>query len=300
MKKSMTSLWLGLHLLAVPCCFVQMAYAQETLTPEQIEEVADRRVTAEVLKLLDLRKIAGELEYDWPVTPPAYSFADHLDRARKMAMQLALEKYPDTLLLTAKLEAETKFSLLKVGDDVEIRSAKPPHSIYKGRIQAITETAVRIGNSGMIYVQDLDEDTYARFSEERSENRKEQYVRQRTAQVEASRTTMIEEMMPDILERELLADGYIPVNDDKKKPKLYFAQSNWVDKSATLEARAQEKKKELYDERIKSELENLYAFFGYQFDQMTGRWRLVNHVHDFPLTGSKDLKRSFMEKLLGK
>ena len=300
MKKSMASIWLSLQLVAVLCCFSQMAKTEETLTPNQIEEVAERRVTEEVLKLLDLRKIADELGYEWPVTPPAYSFTDHLERARKMAMAMALEKYPDTLIETAKFEAETKFSLLKVGDEVEIKSAKPPHSIYKGRIQAITDKAVRIGNTGVIYAQDLDADTLARFSEERSEARKEQYVRQRAVQVNASRATMVDDVMPGILERELLADGYHPVNEDKKKQRLYFAQSNWVDKSAALEARALETKKEMYDERIKAELEGLYAFFGYQYDQMMGRWRLVNHVHDLPLSGSVDLNRSFMEKMLGK
>ena len=299
MKRSMTSIWLIIHLLAAPCCFFKVASIAETLTSEQIEELADRRVTLAVMKMLDLRKLAGELDYEWPVSPPTYSFAEHLERARKEATAMALEKYPETMILTAKLEAETKFSLLKIGDEVEIKSAKPPHAIYKGRVQAITDKAIRIGNVGFLYKQDIDADTLVRFSEEDCEKRKDQYVKQKTTQVLASRAGVVDEMMPVILEKELLADGYIPVKQSVKKSRMYFSQSNWLDRSAVLEERAQEWKKEKYGELIKPELENLYVSFGYQYDGMAGRWRLLNHIHDFPLSGSVELKRSFMEKIRG-
>ncbi len=52
-------------------------HADNVLTPEQIETLADRCVTAIVQKELDLRQLAGELNFDWPVAPPADTFTDY-------------------------------------------------------------------------------------------------------------------------------------------------------------------------------------------------------------------------------
>jgi len=59
-------------------------------------------------------------------------------------------------------------------------------------------------------------------------------------------------------------------------------------------------KKELYSDKIGEARENLYSSFGYEYDRMAGRWRLVNHVHDLPLSGGAMLERSLWEKLKGR
>ena len=325
MKQTMTSILLSMHLMAVPCCFCLKAAADEILTVEQIEKLADRRVTAEVLKELDLREIATDLKFEWPVTPPSYSFPEHVERAEKNAKALAERRYPDTIVEEAKAEADKLFSVLRVGDEAKIRSTKPPYRVYEGRIQAITDTVVRIGKNGRIFVKDLDDDTLARFTVEGSKAKKEQFVKHVTIRMEANREAFVEENLPAILERELLEDGYAPITlinigrgkagekgrlitedeqslivTDRRKLRLYFSQSNWLDKSAVLQKKAQEEKQALYDEKIKETRENLFKSFGYEFDAMAGRWRLVNRLHDCPLTGTAVVKRSLWQKLRGR
>jgi hypothetical protein len=275
-------------------------HAEDVLTPDQIETLADRCVTAIVQKELDLREIAAELKFDWPVAPPAYTFTDHQERATAQAMAAAKEKYPDSLVEEAKAEAEKRYSVLKVGDHAKLTSNRQPVRVYEGRIQAITDQFIRIGMTGNVSTKDLDVDTLARFSEERSKERKAWFIKQATERMEINRQAMIEELMPEIMEKDLLADGYAPINKEKKKLKVYLGQGNWLIKSAVLQEKAMELKKELYDEKIGAARENLYSSFGYEYDRMMGRWRLVNHVHDLPLSGGVMLERSLWEKLKGR
>ena len=275
-------------------------HAENVLTPEQIETLADRCVTAIVQKELDLRQLAGELNFDWPVTPPAFTFADHQERATAEALAAAKEKYPDSLVEDAKAEAEKRYSVLKVGDNAKLVSNRQPVRVYEGRIHAITDQFIRIGLTGNVSTKDLDADTMARFSEERSKERKVWFVKQTTERMEINRQAMIDELQPEILEKRLLADGYAPINKEKKKLKVYLAQGNWVNKSAVLQEKAMALKKELYSDKIGEARENLYGSFGYEYDRMAGRWRLVNHVHDLPLSGGAMLERSLWEKLMGR
>ena len=279
---------------------VARLYANDVLTPEQIETLADRCVTAIVQKELDLREIAAELKFDWPVAPPAYTFTDHQERATAQAMAVAKEKYPDSLVEDAKTEAEKRYSVLKVGDQAKLIPNRQPVRVYEGRIQAITDQFIRIGLTGNISVKDLDVDTLARFSEERSKERKAWFIKQASEKMELNRQAMVEELFPEILEKELLEDGYAPINKEKKKLKIYLGQGNWVNKSAVLQEKAMALKKELYADKIGDARKNLYGSFGYEYDSMMGRWRLVNHVHDLPLNGGVILERSLWEKLKGR
>lgn len=106
--------------------------------------------------------------------------------------------------------------------------------------------------------------------------------------------------MPEIMEKSLLADGYAPINKEKKKLKVYLGQGNWVNKSAVLQEKAMALKAEMYKDKISEARENLYGSFGYEYDRMMGRWRLTNHVHDLPLSGGVTLKRSLWAKLKGR
>lgn len=275
-------------------------HAEDILTPEQIETLADRCVTAIVQKELDMRDLAADLKFSWPVAPPAYTFTDHYERAVAQAKKMAEEKYPESTVEAAKAEAEKRYSLLKVGDNAKLVSAKPPHRVYEGRIQAITDKFIRIGLTGNVAIQDLDTDTLARFSEERSQERKTWFVKQAKERMEINRQAMIDELTPEFLEKGLLGDGYAPINKDKKKLKLYLAQQNWQNMSDILQEKALAWKKEMYEERIGEARENLYTSFGYEYDRMMGRWRQVNHVHDLPLSGGATLQRSLWEKLKGK
>ena len=286
--------------LMVLTAVVACLYADNVLTPEQIETLADRCVTAIVQKELDLRELAGELKFDWPIAPPAYTFADHQERAMAEAMAAAKEKYPDALVEEAKADAEKRYSLLKVGDQAKLVSTRQPVRVYEGRIQAITDQFIRIGLTGNVSTKDLDVDTLARFSEERSKERKAWFVKKETERMEINRQAMVEELMPEIMEKSLLADGYAPINKEKKKLKVYLGQGNWVNKSAVLQEKAMALKKELYSDKIGEARENLYHSFGYEYDRMAGRWRLVNHVHDLPLSGGATLERSLWEKLMGR
>ena len=286
--------------LMVLVVVVARLYANDVLTPEQIETLADRCVTAIVQKELDLREIAAELKFDWPVAPPAYTFTDHQERATAQAMAVAKEKYPDSLVEDAKTEAEKRYSVLKVGDQAKLIPNRQPVRVYEGRIQAITDQFIRIGLTGNISVKDLDVDTLARFSEERSKERKAWFIKQASEKMELNRQAMVEELFPEILEKELLEDGYAPINKEKKKLKIYLGQGNWVNKSAVLQEKAMALKKELYADKIGDARKNLYGSFGYEYDSMMGRWRLVNHVHDLPLNGGVILERSLWEKLKGR
>jgi hypothetical protein len=275
-------------------------HAEDVLTPEQIETLADRCVTAIVRKELDLRDLATDLKFDWPVTPPAYTFTDHQERATAQAMAAAKEKYPDSLLEEAKAEAEKRYSVLKVGDTAKLVSNRQPVRVYEGRIHAITDQFIRIGLTGNVSTKDLDVDTLARFSEERSKERKAWFIKQASEKMEINRQAMIDELWPDIMEKSLLEDGYAPINKEKKKVKLYLAQGNWLNKSAILQEKAMALKKEMYQDKISEARENLYGSFGYEYDRMMGRWRLTNHVHDLPLSGGVTLERSLLEKLKGR
>ena len=275
-------------------------HAEDVLTPDQIETLADRCVTAIVQKELDLREIAAELKFDWPVAPPAYTFTDHQERATAQAMAAAKEKYPDSLVEEAKAEAEKRYSVLKVGDHAKLTSNRQPVRVYEGRIQAISDQFIRIGMTGNVSTKDLDVDTLARFSEERSKERKAWFIKQASEKMEINRQAMVEELMPEILEKELLEDGYAPINKEKKKLKIYLGQGNWVNKSAILQEKAMALKKELYADKISDARKNLYGSFGYEYDSMMGRWRLTNHVHDLPLSGCVTLDRSLWEKLKGR
>ena len=275
-------------------------HAEDVLTPDQIETLADRCVTAIVQKELDLREIAAELKFDWPVAPPAYTFTDHQERATAQAMAAAKEKYPDSLVEDAKAEAEKRYSVLKVGDHAKLTSNRQPVRVYEGRIQAITDQFIRIGMTGNVSTKDLDVDTLARFSEERSKERKAWFIKQASEKMEINRQAMVEELIPEILEKELLEDGYAPINKEKKKLKIYLGQGNWVNKSAILQEKAMALKKEMYGDKIGDARKNLYGSFGYEYDSMMGRWRLTNHVHDLPLSGGVTLDRSLWEKLKGR
>ena len=276
-----------------------IVFAEDILSPEQIETLADRCVTAIVRKELDIRELAGELKFDWPVVPPAYTYADHLERAIAKAKVAAAEKYPDSLVDEAKAEAEKRYSVLKVGDHAKLVSTRQPVRVYEGRIQAITDKFIRIGLAGNVSTKDLDTDTLARFSEERSKERMAWFVKQASERMEINRQAMVEELAPEILEKSLLEDGYAPINKDKKKQKIYLGQGNWINKSAVLQEKAMALKKELYEDRIGEARENLYRSLGYEYDQMAGRWRLVNHVHELPLSGGVMLERSLWQKLKG-
>ena len=288
-------IWLMVMTVAGACL-----HADNVLTPEQIETLADRCVTAIVQKELDLRQLASELNFDWPVAPPAYTFADHNERTLAQAQAAAREKYPDSLIDDAKAEAEKRYSVLKVGDNAKLVSNRQPVRVYEGRIQAITDKFIRIGLTGNVSTQDLDVDTLARFSEERSKERKTWFIKQATERMEINRQAMIEELQPELLEKSLLEDGYAPINKEKKKLKVYLGQGNWVNKSVVLQEKAMALKKELYEDQIGTARENLYGSFGYEYDRMAGRWRLVNHVHDLPLSGGVMLERSLWEKLKGR
>ena len=274
-------------------------HADEVLTPEQIETLAERCVTAIVREELDLRDLATDLNFDWPVAPPAYTFTDHHERAMAQALAAAKEKYPDSLVEKAKAEAEKRYSVLKVGDTAKLTSNRQPVRVYEGRIHAITDQFIRIGMTGNISVKDLDVDTLARFSEERSKERKAWFIKQATERMEINRQAMIDELWPEIMEKSLLADGYAPINKEKKMPKIYLGQGNWLNKSAVLQEKAMELKKEMYEDKIGDARKNLYGSFGYEYDRMMGRWRLVNHVHDLQLNGGVTLQRSLWEKLRG-
>ena len=287
-----------IRLMAVAAIGVCL-HADDVLTPEQIETLADRCVTAIVRQELDLRELAADLNFDWPVAPPAYTFTDHHERAMAQAMAAAKEKYPDSLVEEAKAEAEKRYSVLKVGDHAKLVSNRQPVRVYEGRIQAITDQFVRIGLTGNVSVKDLDVDTLARFSEERSKERKAWFVKQATERMEINRQAMVEELWPEIMEKSLLADGYAPINKEKKKLKVYLGQGNWLNKSAVLQEKAMALKKEMYEDKIGDARKNLYGSFGYEYDSMMGRWRLVNHVHDLPLNGGVTLERSLWEKLKG-
>ena len=283
-------------LMAVGACL----HAEDVLTPDQIETLAERCVTAIVQKELDLRELAAELNFDWPVTPPAYTFTDHQERATAQAMAAAKEKYPDSLIEEAKAEAEKRYSVLKVGDNAKLVSNRQPVRVYEGRIHAITDQFIRIGLTGNVSTKDLDVDTMARFSEERSKERMAWFVKQASEKMEINRQAMIDELWPEIMEKSLLADGYAPINKEKKKLKVYLSQGNWVNKSAILQEKAMALKKELYADKIGDARKNLYGSFGYEYDSMMGRWRLTNHVHDLPLSGGVMLERSLLDKLKGR
>ena len=295
MKEFKSFVWLTVLAVITTCL-----HAENVLTPEQIETLADRCVTAIVQKELDLRELAAELKFDWPVAPPAYTFTDHQERAMAQAMAAAKEKYPDSLVEEAKAEAEKRYSVLKVGDNAKLTSNRQPVRVYEGRIHAITDQFIRIGLTGNISTKDLDVDTLARFSEERSKERKAWFVKQASERMEINRQTMVEELMPEIMEKSLLADGYAPINKEKKKLKVYLGQGNWVNKSAVLQEKAMALKAEMYKDKISEARENLYGSFGYEYDRMMGRWRLTNHVHDLPLSGGVTLKRSLWAKLKGR
>ena len=295
MKEFKSFVWLTALAVITTCL-----HAENVLTPEQIETLADRCVTAIVQKELDLRELAAELKFDWPVAPPAYTFTDHQERAMAQAMAAAKEKYPDSLVEEAKAEAEKRYSVLKVGDNAKLTSNRQPVRVYEGRIHAITDQFIRIGLTGNISTKDLDIDTLARFSEERSKERKAWFVKQASERMEINRQTMVEELMPEIMEKSLLADGYAPINKEKKKLKVYLGQGNWVNKSAVLQEKAMALKAEMYKDKISEARENLYGSFGYEYDRMMGRWRLTNHVHDLPLSGGVTLKRSLWAKLKGR
>ena len=295
MKEFKSFVWLTVLAVITTCL-----HAENVLTPEQIETLADRCVTAIVQKELDLRELAAELKFDWPVAPPAYTFTDHQERAMAQAMAAAKEKYPDSLVEEAKAEAEKRYSVLKVGDNAKLTSNRQPVRVYEGRIHAITDQFIRIGITGNISTKDLDVDTLARFSEERSKERKAWFVKQASERMEINRQTMVEELMPEIMEKSLLADGYAPINKEKKKLKVYLGQGNWVNKSAVLQEKAMALKAEMYKDKISEARENLYGSFGYEYDRMMGRWRLTNHVHDLPLSGGVTLKRSLWAKLKGR
>ncbi|MBR4901674.1 MAG: hypothetical protein IKZ46_12110 [Victivallales bacterium] len=295
MKEFKSFVWLTALAVITTCL-----HAENVLTPEQIETLADRCVTAIVQKELDLRELAAELKFDWPVAPPAYTFTDHQERAMAQAMAAAKEKYPDSLVEEAKAEAEKRYSVLKVGDNAKLTSNRQPVRVYEGRIHAITDQFIRIGLTGNISTKDLDVDTLARFSEERSKERKAWFVKQASERMEINRQTMVEELMPEIMEKSLLADGYAPINKEKKKLKVYLGQGNWVNKSAVLQEKAMALKAEMYKDKISEARENLYGSFGYEYDRMMGRWRLTNHVHDLPLSGGVTLKRSLWAKLKGR
>ncbi len=275
-------------------------HAMDDLTPEQIETLAERCVVAIVREEVDLRKIAYDLQFDWPVTPPTYTFADHVERVMAQAKAAAEEKYPDSTIEAAKAEAEKRYSLLQVGDNAKLVSAKPPHRVYEGRIQAITDKYIRIGMTGNILIDDLDADTLARFSPDRSKERKAWFVKQAQEHLEINRQALIDELTPELLEKELLEDGYAPINKEKSKLKVYLAQDNWQNKSDILQEKALEWKKEMYEKRIGEARKNLYTSFDYEYDRMAGRWRRVSHVHDLPLNGGAMLNRSLLEKLQGK
>ena len=275
-------------------------HAEDVLTPEQIETLADRCVTAIVRKELDLRELAAELNFDWPVAPPAYTFTDHQERATAQAIAAAKEKYPDSIIEEAKEEAEKCYRVLKVGDTAKIVSNRQPVRVYEGRIHAITDQYIRIGYTGNVSTKDLDVDTLARFSEERSKERKAWFIKQASEKMEINRQAMIDELWPEIMEKSLLEDGYAPINKEKKKVKLYLAQGNWVNKSVVLQEKAKTLKAEMYKDKIKEARENLYGSFGYEYDRMMGRWRLTNHVHDLPLSSGVTLKRSLWDKLTGR
>ncbi len=274
--------------------------AEDVLTSEQIEKLADRCATLAVLNELDLRQLAAELKFDWPVTPPAYTFTDHQERAMAQAIALAKEKYPDSLVEEATAEAEKRYSMLKVGDHAKLVSTRQPVRVYEGRIHAITDQFIRIGLTGNVSTKDLDVDTLARFSEERSKERKAWFIKQATERMEINRQAMVDEQWPEIMEKNLLADGYAPINKEKKKLKVYLGQGNWVNKSVVLQEKAMELKKELYADKISEARKNFYNAFGYEYDRMAGRWRLMNHVHDLPLSGGVTLDRSLWEKLKGR
>ena len=86
--------------------------------------------------------------------------------------------------------------------------------------------------------------------------------------MEINRQAMVEELMPEILEKELLEDGYAPINKEKKKLKVYLGQGNWVNKSAILQEKAMALKKEMYGDKIGDARKNLYGSFGYEYDRM--------------------------------
>ena len=273
--------------------------AEDVLTPAQIETLAERCVTAIVRQELDLRDLAADLKFDWPVAPPAYTFTDHHERAMAQALAAAKEKYPDSLVEDAKAEAEKRYSVLKVGDNAKLTSNRQPVRVYEGRIHAITDQFIRIGMTGNVSVKDLDVDALARFSEERSKERKSWFIKQATERMEINRQAMIDELWPEIMEKSLLADGYAPINKEKKTPKVYLGQGNWLIKSDVLQEKAMALKKEMYEEKIGKAREDLYGSFGYEYDRMMGRWRLVNHVHHLQLNGGVMLERSLWEKLKG-
>ncbi len=266
------------------------------MTADEIEELADLRVAEGVSRALDLRAVASGLGISWPVVPPCYSFDEHVHRSDEYAKSRARETYPDSKLLDLISEADEKFRPIKVGDQVEIRSIRPPHRIYKGAVQRVTPDAIRIGNYGQLSTKDIDPDTLARFSEAECETRKRNYLRVQREVFAMNRKDVYDREFPVKLKTSLLADGYVP-KDPNERSKAYFVSVNWEAISDRYEAACLEKKRGLEEELEEEILVELYESNGFALDG--NRWRRLSRIHDFPLSGKHTMDRSFLERIRG-
>lgn len=266
------------------------------MTADEIEELADLRIAEGVSRALDLRAVASGLGISWPVVPPRYSFDEHVHRSDEYAKSRARETYPDSQLLDLITEADEKFRPIKVGDQVEIRSIRPPHRIYKGAVQRVTPDAIRIGNYGQLSTKDIDPDTLARFSEAECETRKRNYLRVQREVFAMNRKDVYDREFPVKLKTSLLADGYVP-KDPNERSKAYFISVNWEATSDRYEAACLEKKRDLEEELEEEILVELYESNGFALDGK--RWRRLSRIHDFPLSGKHTMDRTFLERIRG-
>lgn len=266
------------------------------MTADEIEELADLRVAEGVSRALDLRAVATDLGISWPVVPPRYSFDEHVHRSDEYAKARSRDAYPDSQLLALISEADEKFRPIRVGDQVEIRSIRPPHRIYKGAVQRVSPDAIRIGNYGQISTKDIDPDTLARFSEAECESRKRNYLRVQRDVFAMNRKDVYEREFPVKLKASLLEDGYVP-KDPNERSKAFFISVNWEAVSDRYEAACLEKKRGLEEELAEEILVELYESNGFALDGK--RWRRLSRVHDFPLIGRHTMDRTFLERFRG-
>lgn len=236
---------------------------------------------AEILVLIDrevLRRVAEEvteestaavLKISLPVVKPQKT-ADQLFREiRSEAEKNALSNRPLKALQMIVQEAESKYPLYQIGDEVQVRLRIKTNPLASGVIHSISDERVQIGTR-WIPIRDIAEEQRFAFDRQKTMDLRQNYITRQNNLQMAMLKNATDQIFQKILPGQMEKEGFLPVNPDSAE---LLNLDNWLAAEAVLNRELLRLRKEA-EVKLRPQIENqLFTENGFKYYENKKEWR---------------------------
>ena len=260
--------YLVLLLIFISASFFSLADAKDAQT---CLDEALKLLDEEVNKRVDPELIALKERIEFPVKKPQKTLNEIFKEAlRKVEKDLNKDgiKTKEELFL----EVNKAYAPFKVGEKITVTPNVGYKRAITGRYQGMNNFGhVHIG-SRWIPLTDFDEDTAARFDNDKCDKlikkKWEQAIRKQNIVLDSQRRSLTEKILVGMLRE----NGYLPKDPSKSSPH-YLEIGNWESQADYLERKVKAEKDKLKDELQDDIVDKYMTKNGFIYDEENEEWR---------------------------